>query len=118
MSDRIMSVEEALAWLDPSTGPKPQVPSPLLVDRYAHTVIEQDETIQTLSRLLADAEEAATEKAEQIKRVRDVLTDLRGQQEAALQRWDDTGDTWDGATSDTLHDTIHRLTEALAGDTE
>ena len=40
------------------------------------------------------------------------------EQEAALQRWDDTGDTWDGATSDTLHDTIHLLTEALKGEHE
>ena len=54
----------------------------------------------------------------QIERVRAVLTDLRGQQEAALQRWDDTGDTWDGATSDTLHDTIHLLAEALEGATD
>ena len=56
---------------------------------------------------------AGVEALEAIGRVRAVLTDLRGQQEAALQRWDDTGDTWDGATSDTLHDTIHLLTEAL-----
>ena len=86
------------------------------LDTRAHTVDEQDETIQALSRLLAGAEEAATDRAAQIERVRAVLTDLRGQQEAALQRWDDTGDTWDGATSDTLHDTIHLLTEALEGD--
>ena len=42
----------------------------------AHTVVEQDETMQTLSRLLAEAEEAATERAEQIERVRDVLDQL------------------------------------------
>ena len=62
---------------------------------------------------LAGAEALGT-----LDRVRAVLTYLRGQQEAALQRWDDTGDTWDGATSDTLHDTIHLLAEALEGDTE
>lgn len=39
------------------------------------------------------------------ERVRAVLTDLRIQQEAALQRWD-------------LHDTIHILTEILRGDLE
>lgn len=52
MSDRMMSVEEALAWLDPSTGPKPAVPSPLLVDRYARTIVAQAEQID---RLRADA---------------------------------------------------------------
>lgn len=61
---------------------------------------------------------AGVEALEAIDRVRAVLAELRGQQEAALQRWDDTGDTWDGATSDTLHDTIHLLTEALEGDNE
>lgn len=71
MSDHMVSTYEALAWLDPHNSPKPEVPSPLLVDRYARTVIEQDETIQTLSRLLAEAEEAAIERAEQIERVRD-----------------------------------------------
>lgn len=60
---------------------------------------------------------AGAEALDTLDRVRAVLADLRGQQEAALQRWDDTGDTWDGATSDTLHDTIHLLTEALEGDT-
>lgn len=60
---------------------------------------------------------AGAEALDTLRRVRDVVTDLRDQQEAALQRWDDTGDPWDGATSDTLHDTIHLLTEALKGDT-
>ena len=61
---------------------------------------------------------AGAEALDARDRVRAVLTYLRGQQEAALQRWDDTGDTWDGATSDTLHDTIHMLTEVLEGKTE
>lgn len=61
---------------------------------------------------------AGMDALDALDRVRAALTDLRGQQEAALQRWDDTGDTWDGATSDTLHHTIHLLTEALEGDTE
>ena len=59
---------------------------------------------------------AAADALDTLDRVQATLTDLRGQQEAALQRWDDTGDTWDGATSDTLHDTIHLLTEALEGE--
>ena len=37
----------------------------------ALTEDEKDETIQTLSRLLAEAEEAAIERAAQIERVRD-----------------------------------------------
>ena len=61
---------------------------------------------------------AGAEALDTLDRVRAVLTDLRGQQEAALQRWDDTGDTWDGAVSDTLHDTVYLLTEALKGDRE
>lgn len=61
---------------------------------------------------------AGAEALDALTRVQSALADLRGQQEAALQRWDDTGDTWDGAVSDTLHDTIHLLTEALEGDRE
>lgn len=49
----------------------------------AHTVVEQDETIQTLSRLLAEAEEAAIERAEQIERVRNVLDQLDKYSDAA-----------------------------------
>lgn len=59
---------------------------------------------------------AGVEALEAIGRVRAVLTDLRGQQEAAWESWDAYYDTWDGAVSDTLHDTIHLLTEALEGD--
>lgn len=66
----------------------------------------------------ADTCLAGAEALDTLRQVRDVVTDLRGQREAALQRWDDTGDPWDGATSDALHDTIHLLTEALEGDTE
>ena len=66
----------------------------------------------------ADTCLAGAEAIDARDRVRAVLTGLRSQKEAALQRWDDTGDTWDGATSDTLHDTIHLLTEALEGDTD
>lgn len=65
-----------------------------------------------------DACLAGADALDTLERVRAALADLRGQQEAALQRWDDTGDTWDGATSDTLHDIIHLLTEALKGDNE
>ena len=65
-----------------------------------------------------DALLAGAEALDTLRQVRDVVTDRRDQREAALQRWDDTGDPWDGATSDTLHDTIHLLTEALKGDTE
>ena len=67
---------------------------------------------------LAAAAIAGAEAIDTLTKVREALDRLRGQQEAALQRWDDTGDTWDGATSDTLHDTIHLLTEALEGDNE
>lgn len=45
--------------------------APDLAPGLAPTVVEQSETIQTLSRLLAEAEEAAIERAEQIERVRD-----------------------------------------------
>ena len=61
---------------------------------------------------------AGAEALDTLRRVRDVVTDLRDQREAALQRWDDTGDPWDGAASDILHDTIHLLTEALKGEHE
>lgn len=61
---------------------------------------------------------AGADALDTLDRVRAALTDLRVQRGAALQRWDDTGDTWDGATFDTLHDTIHLLTEALKGDPE
>ena len=70
------------------------------------------------SREQADTCLAGADALDTVERVRHALAGLRGQQEAALQRWDDTGDTWDGATSDTLHDTIHLLTEALEGDRE
>ena len=41
------------------------------LDTRAHAVIAQAEQIETLSRLLAEAEEAAIERAAQIERVRD-----------------------------------------------
>jgi hypothetical protein len=66
----------------------------------------------------ADTCLAGAEALDAVERVRRTLAGLRGQREAALQRWDDTGDPWDGATSDTLHDTIHLLIEDLKGDTE
>lgn len=66
----------------------------------------------------ADTCLAGADALDALDRVQAVLTDLQGQQKAALQRWDDTGDTWDGAVSDTLHDTIHLLTEALEGNNE
>ena len=66
----------------------------------------------------AAAARAGADALDTLTRVREVLTYLRGQQEAALQLWDDTGDPWDGATSVTLHGTVHLLTEALEGDTE
>ena len=73
---------------------------------------------QCISPAARDPYLAGADALDALDRVRATLTDLRGQREAALQRWDDTGDTWDGATSDTLHDTIHLLTEALEGDNE
>lgn len=48
-----------------------------LTPDLAYTVVEQAETIQTLSRLLAGAEEAATERATQIDRVREAMKALR-----------------------------------------
>ena len=58
MSDlKMMSVTEARAWLDPSTGPKPEVPSPLLVDRYARTIVHQAEQIERLQNALQEVEE-------------------------------------------------------------
>lgn len=53
----------------------------------------------------ADTCLAGAEALDARERVRAVLTELRIQQEAALQRWD-------------LPDTIHILTEVLEGDTE
>ena len=51
MSDpKMMSATGARAWLDPSAGPKPEVPSPLLVDRYARTIVAQAEQIERLQR--------------------------------------------------------------------
>ena len=43
--------------------------APDLDSDLSHTVVEQAETIKTLSRLLSGAEEAAIERAEQIKRL-------------------------------------------------
>lgn len=117
MSDHI-SVKEARSWLDPSTGPKPEVPSPLLVDRYALTVIEQAETIQTLSRLLAGAEEAATERAEQIERVRHALNRIAREKAYSVAALiDGHGNMERHETSaSVLSWAIHLITEALEGD--
>ena len=61
---------------------------------------------------------AGAEALDTLERVRAVLTDLQSQQEAAWQSWDAYDDIWDGAVSDTLRYAIHRITEALEGDTE
>ena len=47
MSDH-MTVAEARKWLDTSVGPRPEAPSPLLVDRYARTIIAQSKQIERL----------------------------------------------------------------------
>ena len=60
---------------------------------------------------------AGVEALDTLDRVRATLTDLRDQQEAAWQSWDAYDDIWDGAVSDTLKYAIHRLTEALEGET-
>ena len=65
---------------------------------------------------IADALLAGAEALDALERVRAVLTDLRDQQEAAWQSWEAYDDIWDGAVSDTIRYTIHRITEALEGD--
>lgn len=60
MSDpKMVSVTEARTWLDPSAGPKPEVPSPLLVDRYARTIVHQAEQIERLQAALRQADQDA-----------------------------------------------------------
>ena len=71
-----------------------------------------------LSRSAVVALTAGAEALDARERVRAVLTELRGRQEAALQSWEAYYNTWDGAVSDTLHDAIHMLTEVLEGKTE
>ena len=66
----------------------------------------------------AAAFEAGADALDTLERVRELLTSLRRSQQFARRRWDATCDTWEGATSDTLHDTIYLLTEALEGETE
>lgn len=90
------------------------------LETLARTVAEQDETIQTLSRLLADAEEAAIERAEQIDRVRHALSSIarvRSESEASA-RDDDEIAEWHEATADALEYVIHLLTAALEGGTK
>lgn len=89
------------------------------VGDLAHAVDEQDKTIQALSRLLAGAEEAATERAVQIGRVRNALSSIarvRADSEAALDHGYDNPE-WHEATADALEYVIDLLTEALEGDT-
>ena len=77
----------------------------------AHTVAEQDETIQTLSRLLSGAEEAAIERAEQIERVREARS-MINRIIANAERGVDLGDPVTLAKS-----IVNKLNEAL-GDTD
>lgn len=60
---------------------------------------------------------AGAEALDALERVRAVLTDLQSQQEAAWESWEAYDDIWDGAVSDTIRYTIHRITEALEGET-
>lgn len=60
---------------------------------------------------------AGAEALDALERVRAVLTDLQSQQEAAWESWEAYDDIWDGAVSDTLRYAIHRITEALEGET-
>lgn len=53
------------------------------------TVIRQDEKIQALSRLLAGAEEAATERAAQIERVREAVSRIEKKLENGTTEWRD-----------------------------
>lgn len=88
------------------------------VGDLAHAVDEQDKTIQALSRLLAGAEEAATERAVQIGRVRNALSSIarvRADSEAALDHGYDNPE-WHEATADALEYVIDLLTEALEGE--
>lgn len=66
MNDHTMSVEEARAVLELDSAPLP-------MRQAARTIIHQAEQIETLSRLLSGAEEAAIERAEQIERLRAAL---------------------------------------------
>ena len=60
---------------------------------------------------------AGADALDTVDRVRELLTSLRRSQQFTRRRWDATCDTWDGAVSDTLKYAIHRLTEALEGET-
>lgn len=77
----------------------------------ARTVAEQSETIQTLSRLLSGAEEAAIERAEQIERVREARS-MINRIIANAERGVDLGDPVTLAKS-----IVNKLNDAL-GDTD
>ena len=82
-----------------------------LAPDLARTVAEQDETIQTLSRMLVDAEEAAIERAEQIERVREARS-MINRIIANAERGVDLGDPVTLAKS-----IVNKLNDAL-GDTD
>lgn len=66
MSNSIMPLDEAREWVA-------QDKSTRNTARAARTIVAQAEQIETLSRLLSGAEEAAIERAEQIERLRAAL---------------------------------------------
>ena len=113
MSDSMMSIDEAQMWVqqDKSTRSTP---------RAARTIVAQAETIETLSRLLAGAEGAATELATQIDRVRRALNDITRQKAVSEYDRDHGHDNpeWHGATVDALEYVIDLFNEALREDTE
>ena len=65
MSDNMMSVDRARRLTD---GGRHTTHAGLVIPA-ARTIVAQAEQIETLSRLLSGAEEAAIERAEQIKRL-------------------------------------------------
>lgn len=88
--------------------------TPDLDSGLSHTVVAQAETIQTLSQLLAGAEAAATERAEQIERLLREIEALRKAWAAPDDPADDYGRGMEAAYQIAADD----LTRILEGDTD
>lgn len=69
MSERMMTVDEAREWVAQDKSSRNTVSA-------ARTVVAQAEQIETLSHLLAGAEQAAISRAEQIERLQAAVRDL------------------------------------------
>lgn len=70
MSERMMTVAEAREWVAQDKSSRNTVSA-------ARTAVAQAEQIETLSHLLAGAEQAAISRAEQIERLQDYTTAVR-----------------------------------------